>query len=495
MQLELILFMVLLAWGALEDTGSKIRFWGYWLGLSLTLAVAFYIRSMPFVMGLFIWGSSWTLLAYFSIASGEMKKIAVAIITGSVFPLLLIGSWNFLWGWGSFLDYSQAYMHLIKGSSSATALYPDNPLYVFAAIAGLLLLFWRYTSLKVGFKGLLVLLSLLFVKYGFGREDPGHLYYVFMSFVLLGLFLVLEKHNRDKPLVSFSVLALFSLFWIGIAQGVGTDKLSFPTWRPVTNLQYFLKSSVAQEHYQVQQQKLNSLYRLPFDWQGKFQKQSVGFFPWDMGFLDYMDSTNYSPAPVFQLYAAYTPELDSLNAQHFKEPELAPNFVVWHGMPRNEEDFQNTLLKQHILNVASLTSQALLNHYCPVDRAGQLALWEREPGDKGTWEQHTIELSGKLGEWVSLPECTGNPDMASISPRYNFWGHLVNYIYKAPPLWIDYRLTDGRIRSYRLNMLNARKGVYLHPETFSILNGFKGKTRTQAFRLRSSWEWGMRDHL
>jgi hypothetical protein len=103
--------------------------------------------------------------------------------------------------------------------------------------------------------------------------------------------------------------------------------------------------------------------------------------------------------------------------------------------------------------------------------------------------------SVNYGEWIKLTRRTGTRSMARISPRYNCWGHLVNYIYKAPPLWIDYRLCNGKTKSYRLNGLHSSIGFYIHPETFSIFKGFKGGTRTRAFRVRSSWEWGVREEF
>lgn len=494
LQIELVLLAILLSWRSLQEKEFEFKFWLFWFSLSLVLSLSFYIRSMPFVLGLAVWGGTLVILGEATLRARNIKKVALTCMAALVFPMLVASSWSILWGWPSFTAYLQAYYHLLVGSSSATALYPPNPVYVFIAFGGFLLLFWRYSSLPNRFKGIIILVSLLLFKYSFGREDPGHLYFILIAFAILALVLLLEEINRKKSTLALMTIGTLSIFWLGITQAGGTDKLPFPDWRPFTNLQYFIKPAVAQGHSQASKDALDHLYELPAAWRHRMDSSTVDFFPWDMGFLGQSPDINYAPAPVLQSYAAYTPYLDSLNAEHFTSAEYAPGYIVWHGSPRNGKGAGDRILKQNILNVAPQTIRALLKNYAPVDTTHQLSFWKRRKKSGGQGEQKPLLSINNIGEWITLPKGIPSDAQGKINLKLSLLGRLANLFYKAPPLWIDYKLVNGEVISYRLNMQNGQRTFYLHPGVFSYKCGFtQFQDKTLSVRLRSRWTWGMID--
>lgn len=486
LQLELILLVTLLSWHSLKVKVFGLWFWFYWLLLSLILLLSFYIRSMPFVLGLAVWGMTLLILFVSAIKKRNLMGGVQVCLAALVFPALAALSWSLLWSWQSFLAYLQAYYHLLVGSSGATALYPTNPVYIFLAFGGIIFLFWRHSTISKGFKYLLTILSLLLLKYSFGREDPGHLYFILLGISLLALTLVLEKVNRKKPSLALATIGLVCVFWLGITQAGGTDKFPFPTWRPFTNLQYFLKPTVAKAHYQTHLNALHDLYKLPPTWLKKLEQGTVDFYPWDMGFIAQHEGLNYTPAPLPQAYAAYTPFLDSLNAGHFAAGSSAPDFLIWHGLPRNGTSETGVLLLQNVLNAAPQTAQAILEHYKRIDTFQQLSLWKRRRKPRTQSDADVLISLDEIGKWVPVPASSESFSTGQLDLELNLWGQLAGFFYKAPPLWIDYKLKNGRVVAYRLNRQNAKEQFYLHPETFSHLAGSgHPPRRTWAVKLRT----------
>jgi hypothetical protein len=486
LQLELILLVTLLSWHSLKAKVFGLWFWFYWLLLGLMLLLSFYIRSMPFVLGLAVWGMTLLILFVSAIKKKNLIGGVQVCLAALVFPALAALSWSLLWSWQSFLAYLQAYYHLLVGSSGATALYPANPAYVFLAFGGIIILFWRYSTMSKGFKALLVVISLLLFKYGFGREDPGHLYFILVGTGLLALILVLEKVNRERYTLALAAISLVCVFWLGITQAGGTDKFPFPTWRPFTNLQYFLKPAVAKAHYQTHLNALYDLYKLPATWVKKLEQGTVDFYPWDMGFVAQHEGLNYTPAPVLQAYAAYTPFLDSLNAGHFAAGGSAPDYLIWHGLPRNGTSKTGVLLLQNVLNAAPQTAQAILEDYKRIDTFQQLSLWERRRKPSTQSAADPLISLDEVGRWVPVPASSESLSSRQLGLEPNLWGQLASFFYKAPPLWIDYKLQNGEVVSYRLNRQNAQGHFYLHPEAFSHDVGFRhASRRTRAVRFQT----------
>ena len=146
----------------------------------------------------------------------------------------------------------------------------------------------------------------------------------------------------------------------------------------------------------------------------------------------------WSPRPTLQSYAAYTPALARLNAEHLRG-DRAPEYVFFRVEPIDGrlpslEDGHSWL--------------ALINGYELEKLDGDLALLRR----RNTRAEDAAPATGEfslhtLGQEVVVPRAGAL--LAEIDVRKTFLGGLASTAFKSPQLAIEVTLASGARRRYR----------------------------------------------
>lgn len=134
---------------------------------------------------------------------------------------------------------------------------------------------------------------------------------------------------------------------------------------------------------------------------------------------------NYRPRPVIQGYAAFTPELQELDAAYFRSPDR-PDFV---------------LLSQGCVDgkFPTLEDSAALNYvlanYEPILRDGDFLVM-RQARTEDLHFQLVHEQTLRFGEKLDVSQWTRGPLFMSVSIQPSLLGRALGFIYQRPPMYI-----------------------------------------------------------
>jgi hypothetical protein len=69
----------------------------------------------------------------------------------------------------------------------------------------------------------------------------------------------------------------------------------------------------------------------------------------------------------------------------------------------------------------------------------------------------------KFGEWYNVPN--NKFGITKIIPNLNFtlFGRMKNLLFRGDIVYITYKLSNGEIRKYRINILNSANGIWVNP--------------------------------
>ena len=180
---------------------------------------------------------------------------------------------------------------------------------------------------------------------------------------------------------------------------------------------------------------------------------STDIYPFDQASL-FASENRWSPRPVFQTYAAFTPDLAEANRQHLVG-ERAPFNVVFRVSP----------IDRRVPSGDDGPSwPALLRYYQPRAMGGDFLFLRRRPGAPPL-ETGTDPLASSvhiLGERVPLP-VSQRPLFARLEIRPTLFGEAVGFLFKRTHLMIRFELRDGTQREYRLVPGVAASGFLLSP--------------------------------
>ncbi|HLK33447.1 MAG TPA: hypothetical protein VKT29_10185, partial [Terriglobales bacterium] len=161
----------------------------------------------------------------------------------------------------------------------------------------------------------------------------------------------------------------------------------------------------------------------------------------------------WRPAPIFEMYVAYTPALDSLNAAHYSESARAPEYVLmgWYSVDGRSPMFDTPLSWRSLLNWYDLRLQT----------PTQLLLSRRTQPRCGPLQP----LGSTTARWnhpVAVPQDAQGLVMAA-NVRLSLWGRLRTLVFRLNPMWVDLTFRSGRRSTWRVLRANSGEGVILSP--------------------------------
>ena len=178
--------------------------------------------------------------------------------------------------------------------------------------------------------------------------------------------------------------------------------------------------------------------------------KSVESLPWNVDKVK-ANGWNWRPRPIFQTYAAYTPRLDRINAEHLKTGRAADFALVsW-------EDLDN----RHPFVDAPFSWQEQLNLYQTVATNSEMLLLGRRPTARfQAVEQISFETAGWDRE-IRVPQ-SPDPMMVSAQISRSLSGRLRSLLYRSTPLSIEVTRRSGKTERYRALRANFADGVIMN---------------------------------
>lgn len=162
----------------------------------------------------------------------------------------------------------------------------------------------------------------------------------------------------------------------------------------------------------------------------------------------------YAPRPVFQSYAAYTPELLELNRAYFAGPQ-APRFVLL-----RHETIDDRLPP---LDDAPALLEILQRYEARIGEKGYMLL-EKKAGEPMPVERMPLDSRDvQLGEWIDATRWQGAALWMRVRWEPTLAGRARTLLLRGVPMRMEYELEDGRTIDQRLCRASAQAGFLLRP--------------------------------
>ena len=175
-------------------------------------------------------------------------------------------------------------------------------------------------------------------------------------------------------------------------------------------------------------------------------KKSIEVLPWDVARV-YANGWNWSPRPIFQTYAAYTPRLDRINGEHLKSGRGADLALVSWDAIDGRHPFLDT----------PFSWQTQLDLYQTLTTDSDLLLLSRRPTSRF---QAVEQIGGETTTWDREIRVPQSADPVTVSARIerSITGRLRSVLFRSNPFFIEVDRKSGRTERYRALRANFADG-------------------------------------
>lgn len=167
----------------------------------------------------------------------------------------------------------------------------------------------------------------------------------------------------------------------------------------------------------------------------------------------------YRPAPVFQGYGAYTPQLQHRNAAAYSGPERT-EFVLLAYSPIDD----NLPTSEN-----ALAFMTLYRNYHPLLVENRYLLLEKN--SQSVPPQAPMDASWQpaaWGEWIDLPTTSTTVTVLAVQTELSAAGKAMGILLREPGQRIELELADGTMRQFRLARGAAPAGFLVSPLAASL---------------------------
>lgn len=269
----------------------------------------------------------------------------------------------------------------------------------------------------------------------FTRHDGGHAWYFFWIIVLLAvtLLFVQPRGIRWEPGILALTVAFLAICTIHTPFLAPIDRQGSLSSFGLT-LQVITSESVAEQVTRDNNTDLAAQYQITAELRKELGTQETIVDPWDISALAATDAV-WHPLPVPQLYSAYTPELDTINAENLiSAPRqvlrsnpygaIGGQFVYWES-PR----YQRVL-------------------YCGYGVIFETSLWQilrPSPEDRCGSPEPAGSMDAEAGEPIAVPRREGAITLATITPRTSVLSWAADLAFKPAETWVTYGSSTWRL--------------------------------------------------
>jgi hypothetical protein len=371
--------------------------------------------------------------------------------------------------WKIAAQYTDAMSCISGRTSPATQVtVPPMDLLLFVAAALVLLTVVLIAGRRVGKREsmfpLVAIGGLVFLifKWGYVRHDEAHTALAGLTLIVLGLLCVpslkILLPGRLWSVKIACVMTLCALIsWQSVKAATG---VSLPTYFIVSVLAPIpsnVRSAIGMWHgtSRLPQDFANALESIRGAKTAPRASETLDVYPWNQAVAIAFGAT-YRPRPVFQSYAAFSPELARLNTDYLESRD-APKTILFSVRTGG------AALRHFPAADDGLSWPILLTEYDIQTSSGEFLLLRKAP----TYRRHFLlpisDITAKLGEPVQVPSTNAGPVWVQIAINPTARGKLLTLLYKSPELYMTVSTRSGKPRSYRLVAGQAEAGFLLSP--------------------------------
>lgn len=281
-----------------------------------------------------------------------------------------------------------------------------------------------------------------------------------------GAFFVLEPLGFDRGVglrTSRRCVLALALVGHGLALGHGWDTprrlVTDVLERSADNVIFLNQASAWRGEFESDLGPKRARYALPLV-RAAIGSDSIDVFGYTQASA-FLNGFAYQPRPVFQSYAAYTPELQDLNCR-FLESDAAPPWIL----------FRYQTMDDHAPNVEDAAAlQVVLRDYRFVLRDKEYALLRRAARSPARAVQPVLLGSRRagFGELVTLADVASQKDTSvrcismRLDIRPSFLGRAVSALYKSPQLSLELEDASGESTTFRIAPGYVESGFLVAP--------------------------------
>jgi len=409
-------------------------------------------------IGIAAYSSVFTYLVYL-VFNKESNFKKIGILASFSLLVLLLGGTLVFEGLNSFYSILVGLIHLADGYSSALALFPDNNWWLLSGFVFLVLAFPVFVKKRNAQPAFLILFLPLFAmwKHAMGREDISHIYVLFtFLFVFWGIIFLYAEKLR----IWYFIFPVLSIVFIDANnRHVNLHRPFNLNLHGVTNFtEAVINYSEFNDHYKAV--STNNISKSHFDENVRnlIGKDTVDVYPWDLSYIP-ANGLNWKPRTTLELGAANSQWLSQKNALSF-EKDSGPEFVILHLNTDKWGGTLGSLDGRYLLNDEPLVVLNFLENYKIAQKNKRFLLLQKSISsiEKNIVKRETVSWNA----WVQVPQLKNLVRVKFLS-KPKLLLKLKSFFYKYEAFFIDYRLKDGRVLTYRFIASTAADGLWINP--------------------------------
>ncbi len=294
--------------------------------------------------------------------------------------------------------------------------------------------------------------ALAIFKNSMVRQEGAHFVSFAPKLLLASLFLLAaaQAMRSRRILVGFQVACMLFGYWFAARNWAETPaqiKERLLLNQSFAWMMVFLKWPQSWNNLEVEGKgNLSEMDAGPI-YRAEVGTHSADSVPWDVAQIR-ANGWEWRPRPVFQSYAAYTPELDAIDAAQLAGKRAADFLLVsWKAI-----DGRHPFLEE------PLTWQERLNHYQTDLHDRSLLLLKRREGAR--FSEVKLTSSTNQAGWdqdIAVPDSPGV--VVRLSIEKSWWGSLRASLYRLNPVWMEVTRQSGHREKWRVVRANLRDGV------------------------------------
>ena len=451
--------------------------------------IAFVGLCIKSSIGIAAYSSVFTYLIYVLFSKGIKVNKLLGLTALSLIIFVAGGAMVFR-GFGTFFKFLTGLMHLAGGYSSALALFPENNWWLLGGFVLTILAFLFLVKRKDTQIAFLLLVLPLFAmwKHAMGREDVSH---AFVLATFLFIFWGIIFLNGQKVKAWYFVFPFLSIFFVNAnMQVVKLYKGYNLNIHGVSNFtETVIHFSEFDSTYKAISEENISQNRLDESFKKLIGNKSIDVYPWELSYVP-ENNLNFQPRKTLELGAANSQWLSKKNALCFEE-DSGPEFVLLHLNKDKWGGSLGTLDGRHLLNDEPLVVFNFLKNYKVVRKTNRLLLLQKRRSELTT-RKIKDEITS-WNTWIAVPQDNKITRVKFISEP-GFLLKIKSFLYKDEAFFIDYRLENNKILSYRFIASNAANGLWVNPLVLNPESN-RSEPKVKEIRFRSTNSNLMEDEL
>lgn len=400
----------------------------------------------------------WLVLAFYH------KDLRFTIYTALSVPLMALAVGLAVWHtFPAMWSACVGMLHLVGGYSEAV-LMPEHRgwalvLFPLAIVAMALTLRGRWAR----YLFLLLLIPLFsFWKYGVTREDFYH-FRQFLMFAVCFIVMVALAQERFRWQPWLFGIAAYILLTVNLS-ALNTSEVPVMTAGPKNLVTCVINGRTLADSSQAYIDKSLSSRRLDGRLCEMIGNATVDCYPWEHVYVA-ANHLRWQPHRSIELASGNSLWLNRQSAMNFGRLPEAVDYVLLHRVNYGGEDGLLSLDGRYLLNDEPAIVDSMLCNYSVVDSGGWYGLLLRHGGGRYSADSGIVATADiQWNEWVLVPLHPASTVLrADLFSRASFAGWLKGTLYKPDIYYVDYRMPNGDILTYRYSRTTAESGLWLGP--------------------------------